>query len=467
MGANAQTSVPTFVASQVLTADQMNQSARTGVPVFANTTTRNAAFDGTGEKILAEGQLCYLEDSNVVQFYDGANWLNLAPLDSPNFTTNLKVNTTVSYTASGISNPLVSLAGTTSAAGYGASIWSANATGPNNLFLKSRGATIGTHAAVASGDNLGRLIAAGSDGTNFVQSSEIRMAADSAPSSGIVPGRVLFLTANASGTLTEALRADSLQNVGINGGAGGDQLRVTDPAASGYSVHSFVSDANYAGSAYAATATRAANAAYNFFVAVSDGSGTPDTEFALKGDGNGYCDGAWTGGGADYAEYFEWLDGNPNNEDRRGMTVVFEGDKVRLANDNEQPVGAVSSNPSFVSDAAWNHWAGKYILDEFGNVKTEPAIVCRWYDEENVAQTRYLDDCNPEELPENYETQETQRPIINPEFDETIRYVPRSQRKEWAPIGFIGKIKIRENQPVNANWILLKQENVFNLWFVK
>ena len=44
MGANAQTTVPTFVAAQVLTADQQNQSARTGVPVFAGTTERDAAF---------------------------------------------------------------------------------------------------------------------------------------------------------------------------------------------------------------------------------------------------------------------------------------------------------------------------------------------------------------------------------------------------------------------------------------
>lgn len=79
MGANAQTTVPTFTASQVLTADQMNQSARTGVPVFATTTTRDAAFGGTGEKTLAEGQLCYLESTNVVQYYDGAAWATVGP----------------------------------------------------------------------------------------------------------------------------------------------------------------------------------------------------------------------------------------------------------------------------------------------------------------------------------------------------------------------------------------------------
>ena len=79
MGANAQTTVPTFTTGQVLTADQMNQSARTGVPVFADSTARDAGFGGSGEKTLAEGQLCYLESTNVVQFYDGSTWKTLAP----------------------------------------------------------------------------------------------------------------------------------------------------------------------------------------------------------------------------------------------------------------------------------------------------------------------------------------------------------------------------------------------------
>ena len=85
MGANAQTTVPTFVASQVLTADQQNQSARTGVPVFATTVERDAAFGGAGEKTLAEGQLCYLESTNVVQYYDGAAWATVGPATAGGF----------------------------------------------------------------------------------------------------------------------------------------------------------------------------------------------------------------------------------------------------------------------------------------------------------------------------------------------------------------------------------------------
>ena len=80
--ANEQTTVPLFVAAEVLTAADMNLSAGTGVPVFTNSTTRDAGFGGAGEKVLAEGQLCYLSDSNIVQYYDGAAWATVGPLAS-------------------------------------------------------------------------------------------------------------------------------------------------------------------------------------------------------------------------------------------------------------------------------------------------------------------------------------------------------------------------------------------------
>jgi len=76
---NEQVNVPLFAASEILTAANMNISAGTGVPVFATTVTRDAAFGGAGEKVLAEGQLCYLSDSNIVQYYDGAAWATVGP----------------------------------------------------------------------------------------------------------------------------------------------------------------------------------------------------------------------------------------------------------------------------------------------------------------------------------------------------------------------------------------------------
>ena len=73
MGANAQTSVPTFTAGQVLTAAQVNQ-INTGVPVAAGTAQRDALFGGSGEKTLAEGQLCYVESVGL-QSYNGSSWV--------------------------------------------------------------------------------------------------------------------------------------------------------------------------------------------------------------------------------------------------------------------------------------------------------------------------------------------------------------------------------------------------------
>lgn len=76
MGANATTYVPTYVANEVLTAADLNVT-NSGIPVFATTVTRDAAFGGTGEKTLAQGQFCYLESTGKLQVYTGSAWSNV------------------------------------------------------------------------------------------------------------------------------------------------------------------------------------------------------------------------------------------------------------------------------------------------------------------------------------------------------------------------------------------------------
>ena len=76
MGANAVTTVPVYVAGEVLTAADMNIT-NSGIPVFATTVTRDAAFGGSGEKTLAEGQFAYIEASDTTQYYNGTSWLAL------------------------------------------------------------------------------------------------------------------------------------------------------------------------------------------------------------------------------------------------------------------------------------------------------------------------------------------------------------------------------------------------------
>jgi len=77
MGANAQTAVPSFTAGQVLTAAQQTQ-INTGIPVFATTVTRDAAFGGTGEKVLAQGQYAYIEATSALMVYTGSAWVATA-----------------------------------------------------------------------------------------------------------------------------------------------------------------------------------------------------------------------------------------------------------------------------------------------------------------------------------------------------------------------------------------------------
>lgn len=70
---NTQTSVPLYAQGEVLTAANLNLT-NSGIPVFATTVTRDAAFGGAGEKALAEGQFAYIEATNTTQYYDGAAW---------------------------------------------------------------------------------------------------------------------------------------------------------------------------------------------------------------------------------------------------------------------------------------------------------------------------------------------------------------------------------------------------------
>ena len=114
-------------------------------------------------------------------------------------------------------------------------------------------------------------------------------------------------------------------------------------------------------------ADRAATTVYDFLVCTS--GDLSDDEIILRGDGNCFQDGGTTfSTPADYAEYFEWTDGNSSNEDRAGMTVVLDGNKVKLSTSSDSTdniIGVVSANPAVVGDGAWNKWADKYLKDDF------------------------------------------------------------------------------------------------------
>ena len=94
MGANASTAVPVYASGEVLDAARLNLT-NAGIPVFGGTALRDAAFGGSGEKVLAEGQFCYLEDSDTTQFYSGSSWQSVGATPALTLISTTTVGTTV------------------------------------------------------------------------------------------------------------------------------------------------------------------------------------------------------------------------------------------------------------------------------------------------------------------------------------------------------------------------------------
>jgi hypothetical protein len=68
-----------FASGEILTAAQVNGYLMDqAVTRFADADTRDAAFGGLGQPVLTEGRICYLDDVNLIQFYDGAAWQSSA-----------------------------------------------------------------------------------------------------------------------------------------------------------------------------------------------------------------------------------------------------------------------------------------------------------------------------------------------------------------------------------------------------
>ena len=128
---------------------------------------------------------------------------------------------------------------------------------------------------------------------------------------------------------------------------------------------------------------------------------------------------------SDFAEMFEWEDGNPENENRVGYTVVVnEQGFIRKATMDDNPndiIGVVSASASFIGSAAGMDYNKKYLKDDF----------------------------------EQFILDASGNQILNPDYDETIEYLPRNRRKEWSIIGLYGKIIVRNGCPINPRWRLI------------
>jgi hypothetical protein len=199
-------------------------------------------------------------------------------------------------------------------------------------------------------------------------------------------------------------------------------------------------------------ATNTGTAGWNM-IAARNGTGNV---FRVNGIGGVFGVGAFNTTGADYAELFEWEDGNASAEDRRGTTVVLNNDgKINVAGnaDNANDVfGVVSSNPSVVGDSAWNEWNGRYLRDKFG-----ARLSNTLYYIANVSNETEISRCGVDDTPPSgYQKITSSEFIQNPEYDPNVAYVSRENRKEWATVGLIGKMRVLPGQVVNPNWKIVR-----------
>ena len=306
-----------------------------------------------------------------------------------------------------------------------------------------------------------RITSAGRLGVNITTpSAQLDVRTDEDPTSGLVGfirnntsgGNGVFYGMDLNGVGNWSLgmpdNTDAFTIVDGEGNSGSERLRITS---GGYSKHS--NDGTYDGYSNAgdahefrqsankptlwcsnsnsshtweiirAESARSNSSAYHFITCTS--GNLSDDEFRVRGDGEVFADGGTINTGADYAEYFEWSDGNSSNEDRRGITVVLDGNKVKISTSSDSTdniIGVVSGRPSVVGDGAWNKWTDKYLKDDYGAYQRD----------------------------ENGERKQ------NPSFDDTKTYVPREDRKEWDAIGMVGKLRIRKGQKTGTRWIKMR-----------
>jgi len=178
--------------------------------------------------------------------------------------------------------------------------------------------------------------------------------------------------------------------------------------------------------------------------------------------GNIKIDGTVSTPEADYAEYFEWADGNQNNEDRRGFFVSLIGNKI--VKSNIDPIGVVSSTPSFIGDDPQNRWNGTYLKDYWGkNIMEEFELFeisgkTIYYNVQYFTQTPNAVNVSGLTFSGNVQDltntgQIKSFPKMNPNFDPSVEYLTREERKEWSPIGLLGKLKVRTNEVITGNTI--------------
>ncbi len=120
-----------------------------------------------------------------------------------------------------------------------------------------------------------------------------------------------------------------------------------------------------------------------------------------------------------------------------------------------------------IGNTAWNAWTNKYMHDDYGRFIMEDHTVTEWQDGETVS---YDTDKIPSDVtvPSDATVKTLQRKKLNPDYDESKEYKPRSERDEWVIIGMLGQIQVEKGQKTGTNWIKMRDiSDTVEEWLVR
>jgi len=365
------------------------------------------------------------------------------------------------------------------------------------VFSKSRDNTLNGNTILQNGDRIGEIVFCAADGTDRnSQAAFICADVDGTPGENDMPGRLEFHTTfDGSNTASEKMRIHNHGQVLVGNNLvaeNSQKLHVSTTGTSpGFGCDSQVTSLGSSNTVMEVSCKTSATSAYRLFRGLSGNGSTSsfnDNEFIFNGAGGLAIDGSYTSGGADYAEMFEWKDGNSSSEDRRGYSVVLDGNQIVKATESDDAskiIGIVSALPVLIGDSDMDEkWKSKYLKDDFGNFVLEEYTTTTWTEtnknsnnEVEIKEHSYATDRIPSDVtvPSDAVVKSTHddgtkitRKKLNPEWDSSQTYVRRQDRKEWDAIGLMGKLRLRKGQPTGTNWIKMRDiSDTVEEWLVR
>jgi hypothetical protein len=98
---------------------------------------------------------------------------------------------------------------------------------------------------------------------------------------------------------------------------------------------------------------------------------------------------------------------------------LADNDKITIATENSDIIGVISATASIVGDSQELTWQYKYMRDIYGRIEYDITV------EEDGTIIK--------------------EPKLNPLYDPTLEYIPRSERAEWDVVGMLGKLIVRDD----------------------